>query len=420
MSRAHGLTTLLLLLCVQGASSAPCAAADAFVVRSYPLPISVDVGTPAPCTTCDTTQMLPETKVRSSLFLRFEERDVRAPFLAFAARPLSDRERLFVATVQAIHRRDYKAFAAVWGSNPPADAGFSMSYNGSPLGSGLRGILNTYAIFGGLSTLKTIQVESEIRAGSALILVYRAQAQGPLGPFQSDGLFDVYPNAAGRLKITDGADTDPADLVDRLLSDIIEQRGHDPATYTPVQGLRTAYRYAIPLKGGRDSATHPVSLQFSGTSLDYAVADEPGAAANPVLKALRRDYLALERGDIASFAAACTPGIRLGVRNYRQIFQSADQTHALERESTYYYGVWNDGSSTFQPATYPKNIRYRFMIDADPVYVLFYSAPPGSGATSLHRYVYRDSAGNYLLANNFTYLILDDLLRAPSFFRTSL
>jgi hypothetical protein len=421
VKRAYRLLLVLLLLGAQGAPAprAAIAAEGAFAPRSYPLPIGIDVGKPPPCPTCKAIQPSPETIMRSSLFLTFMERDVHEPFLEFAARPLDDRERLFVATVRAIHDKDLKTFAAVWGSTrpkPDSDSDFKLtSVAGIAVGDP-RGSFEMYRRFGVFSALENVRVESEILEGSALIFVYSAQASGPFGTVRSKLLLEVNANAAGRLKITDGSDLDQRDAIGTLISRIMERTSAAPTTYKPVGNLHTAYRYAIPLEGEHDAGTHPVYLQFAGTPLDYTVADGPPPSHNPVLEAMRRDYLALERKDFAAFTAGCTSGTRQGIASFGRWSDHFDQPHgsATARE---YYRVWAGGQNQVQPRVLqPQNTHYRFMINADPVYLLFYSVAGHDSGRMTYEYVYKDASGNYLLANGYSAEDLDAFLQATNLF----
>lgn len=184
-----------------------------------------------------------------------------------------------------------------------------------------------------------------------------------------------------------------------LLLDVFQRQVEDPAAYAPAADVDTRYAYPLPLGGGAR-----VSWHFDGEPLDYDLygADAPPRSA-PALVALRAAHRKLAEGDVEGYLAAHTPVSRAKLAGW--IAKMSPQ----EKLSFEYTTLLDK--------------QVRFVLDADPVHIIFYhfDLKPGTASgeavsSTDNRYlswyfVHRDPAsGNFLLANAYRQGFIDDFL----------
>jgi hypothetical protein len=357
-------------------------------------------------------------------------------------RRLNPYERRFVETVVAIHEHDYPAFTAAWGSVRPKPAPDPWSFRLELKDMTSRKVLDFLAGFGSFADLGKLTVQREILEGSAVLFLFRAPVHWNNQTGMVATSLTVSRDSAGRLKVTSGSALDQDDPVASLIRSSANEAAKNPKAYRAVERPHTTYRYAIPIEGGGNPGAYPVYLQFSGAPLDVSMDDAATSAAPAPLQALHREYLALERDDLTAFAAGCTSGTRQRINDNQQWLHRTSGHFTNAAPSAAYYEAWEGEAPSQQGVVeeetingrpvpiptqkrVPENKRFRFMIDADPVYLLFYEplnykplyVGQQSSSRLFYQYIYKSDSGAYLFTNKAT----DDLdnLLAPGLFDQS-
>jgi hypothetical protein len=174
----------------------------------------------------------------------------------------------------------------------------------------------------------------------------------------------------------------------------------NPAGYKAVDNPKTKFRYAFPLAGKGNPGKHPVFLYFSGEAVDFPVYTEAAPAPSPLLAEYRRVYLAFKNKNYAEFTAAHTAESQIKLKEFMQLLSG------------------NNGPQAIQRVTANKFVK--FVVDADPVYFVFYGGFAGADwpAGSLgYDYVYKDpGTGKFLLTNFLFQGFWDGVFRDTSLF----
>lgn len=179
-----------------------------------------------------------------------------------------------------------------------------------------------------------------------------------------------------------------------LLVDIFQSQAEDPAAFEPVSDIDTRYAHRLPLGGAAE-----VYWRFDGEVVDFSLPSDAEPPAIPALVALHRAHARLAAGDVDAYLAAHTPTSRAKLAGWIEKMPPEE-------------------FAGFQATTLlPK--RVRFVLDADPVHLVFYHYDLGDAAAQAPKlswlYVYHDPAsGEYLLANAYREAFLDDFLKDES------
>lgn len=347
--------------------------ADDFTARSYPAPVNVDT-----------------SFVRSGMYLRFEARDYNLSIDEFAKRVLTPEETLFVRVAQNIHTRNHAALAEIWGDPRPKKATPTGSVQISEMTP--QQVVAEYAP--DFADLQKPKLVMEVLAGSATLFIWETSSDGTptrLG-------FQVIADTNKKLWIKDIDSV--RDPIPNLIVLTTNEMLHDPAAYKPTDNPGTKYRYAFPLESKTNPGKHPVLLQFSGTALNFPVYEERTAAPTPLLSAYRSSYLAFKAKRYDEFIAAHTPESQTKLKQLIPTLSG------------------NSGPQIIQRLTANKYVK--FVITADPVYFVFYSALQGedwpSGSLG-YSYMYHDPAsGKFLLTNLLVQGFWDQVFKDPDLF----
>jgi hypothetical protein len=210
--------------------------------------------------------------------------------------------------------------------------------------------------------------------------------------------FIVNADEKGKLLITDISSVQ--DPIANLIQLIMNEALHDRTGYTPSENAKTKYRYAFPLAGKGNPGKHPVYLQFSGEPLNFPVHDRRVPAPNPSLASYRDAYLTFKSKKFAEFTVLHTPESETKIREFVSSLTAGNTERLSQRILADKY--------------------VKFLLNADPVYLVFYTSFPGddwpSGALGFD-YVYKDPAsGKYLITNFLVQGFLDDILKDPALF----
>ncbi len=337
---------------VLGASSA--SAAD-FVARAFPVPVGIEL-----------------QPVRSSMALEFEIQRYGVPFDTFATRPLDAAETAFRDFMTALRAGDAARLALLRPGDRPADVQRVID-------DSRPGFLQPIGP----------RVIARIPVGDAQEFVWEWPRPGDPAPIA----FTVLATPTGpRVEVVTSARP-----LETLILYVLQQEARQPQAYAPADPGR--YRYAVPL-GTPKKGAHPVVLHFDGQPLDVTVmgaervasAAAPGAAAASAA-VFETAYRALEDKNLEGYWGAYTERSRDKLRAWIE-------------------GMSPSAFSSFL-ATTVKPRKVHFLLDADPVALLFYTV---EGETRLrYEYLLKTSSG-YKLTNAYFEGFLDDVLRDRALF----
>jgi hypothetical protein len=356
--RAACAAVLMLLLAAQAAVAAE------FRTQSLPVPVSIE-----------------GERVRTSLLLQFELERYGVPFNSFATGGNLDASEIaFRDFVLALRAGDAARVAALLPGGKPEEGREMVSRFG--------------AAFSGSQVVKVV---ARVRVGEGQLFVWEWPA--PKGPVRRG--FLVSAPAQGTPTVSMVSSALP---LHTLIVDTLQQEALHPRDYAPVEP-RTRYHYAFPLAG------HPVVLHFDGQPLNVEMftADAAKAArqqseavqsaAAPTLAAAayRAAYFSLKERDPKRFPDSYTDKSREKLRAWMERMRPEEYDSFLVQ------------------ATQPRTLR--FMIDADPVVLVFYTI----GDEKRLRYEYLLKVGDaYKLTNAYYEGFLDDVIGNGVLFPTEL
>jgi hypothetical protein len=366
----------LLLICVAaaGAQGTPGASPTASGWKSESVPLAINIeGKP----------------VRSSLYLQYESKNYGMTLEQYGAQRLDEREKLFFQGMRAIRGADAAVLKSVW-QNPAANPKATISFETMDA----KTYLEKYAV--GYGKFEGLKILSRIELGSESMFVWTAKASNGL-PWADGSL--IHTSAAKQVftPVTQGLPVATL-IVDSKLASLSA-----PDSYAP-QDVHVKYRNVLNLQGKAGPGPHPVALQFNGTPMNFSVFDNDAKATHPALAYYHDAYMLLKKRSFTEFVNMFLPESRKNVTQWTERL-GADDTRAY-----------------FDALTSSRYVK--FLLDADPVYLVFYSSDPSDKwtASSLHHdYVVRDpQSGSFKLANLLFISSLDDLLNDNDLFSTQM
>jgi hypothetical protein len=339
----------------------PSARAAGFVTQSFPVPVSVE-----------------KERVRSSMRLQLDVQRYGVPFDAFAAGQLDGSETAFRDFMTALRAGDVAKTAAL----RPGDAPDVVQ----------KLVDNFHQ---GFAQPQVPRVVARIGVGDGQLFVW--QWASPRGPVRRG--FTVVRATPGVPRVEVVTSERP---LETLIVDAMQQELLHPDQYAPGE-LRGRYKYTFPLAGAGKPGAHPVVLGFDGQAMDVEVMGKDrvqaasmttGAAAASVFQSA---YNGLAEGDVERWIGAYTDKSKDKLRAWAQGLKPAELSSFI--------------------ATTVKPRRVRFLLDADPVQLLFYTVETSPKLE--YEYLLKTPAG-YKLTNAYFEGFLDDVLRDNALFPTDL
>lgn len=371
MKLALGLILLSQMLLVNAAWSA------GFNRQNYPLPIDTD-----------------DSEVRSSLYLELEAKRYDMPLEKFVAQQLDAREAVFAQVLQAARKQDYGTFTRLWETPEPVAQNNTSRATAPAQPQTLPPAQMLDLMREMMANLDNVTVIAQVLVGSESVFVWEAKTP----KVSRRAAFIVRANAAKKLMVRDVSSfTDP---IPALFMGNMRAAAKTPQAYQPEQALTLPFRYTFPVEGKGNPGEAPVYLRFAGKAFNFNVFDQATPSSDPILAFYQKAYLVFKKRSFDDFMGFFSPGSQ---RKLKQLFLAMNK-EALE--------------NFYQSTT--KGRYVKFVINADPVYIVFYSANsaeqwvPGSLAFD---YVLKDPKSGNLMLTNFGYeAVLDDVLRDRALF----
>jgi hypothetical protein len=214
--------------------------------------------------------------------------------------------------------------------------------------------------------------------------------------------------------------------VQALIQESFEAAETDRDSYKPVANLNLRYQYPIPLAGPGDSGPHPVFLEFDGSPVDFPLEDKKAPAPTPLLEFYRHAVQAVQSGDFETYAASFTPKSQERVRQWEsetekrreEIKQQKPPVKPVTVPAATAQSSAQASAPPSKGAALPKGTNAKFVLNADPVFLVFQATGPGNDWMPAHlAYSYVVREGNSFKLANFGYAgTLDDLLQDPNLF----
>jgi hypothetical protein len=362
-----------------------CAVAHAQGFERVSLPIPVDIeGQPVHC----------------PLYLKVEMKTIGQPLDKFSAGQLDESQRMFATALQALRGKDAAKFASVWASpNQMAAAGSEMVALKDNTAEGWM------KAFGSLFDFSNVTVIAQVQVGSQPMLVWQASAANT----PQRRAFYVGPDKTGHQRLSIVSSATPIEGI--LLNSFVAALT-SPDLYKPVPSLNLRYQYPIPLEGKGNAGAHPVFFEFDGAPMDFPIANEKIKPPSAVLAFVRQASVAYDAGKYAEFTAYFTSRSQSKVRQWIGAMErQREQQKAKAASST---------ATTAIPASLVPvgGGNVKFVIDADPLFLVFQAPGIGSNWTSdklTYSYLLRQES-SFKIANFGYSSFLDDFLQNPALF----
>ena len=317
-------------------------------------------------------------RVRSSLLLQFEIERYGVPLEAFGKRTLDNYETPFLSFMQALKSGDLAKLGALRPGEKPEQT---------------QEIMNRFhEAFAGAPS---ITVVARAWVGTSQLFVWEWSAAK--GSIRRGFIVDMLPNGSTRVDLAYSGRP-----LETLIVDIMQQQLAHPVDYAPVeQGAR--HKYTLPLVKLDTPGAHAVTLLFNGEPLNIKMfspgdlsAGDTSVTKSPI-KTYREAYSALRERNLDQFSSAYA---EKSGNKMRLWFQSVPPAEL---------------NAFFATAAAPRTLH--FLLDADPVFLLFYTR--GSDKQLRYEYLLK-VGGTYKLANAYAEGFLDDVLGNETFFPTTL
>jgi hypothetical protein len=346
------------------------AAPTEFSRVSIPLPVEIDA-----------------RPMRCPLYLKFEMKNYNIPFDQFAAGPLDKEQTMFVTAVQAIRKGDAAKFASVW-TSPDQMKGLGTTIITMVDDKPENWISQARSNF----DYDNLRVIAQIEIGSKTMFIWDSMTK--------DGIlrnaFYVGFDKNNQLRLSWVSSSTP---VEAMVLNAFRAAQTEPDAYKPLPNINLSYEYPI-LDGKAHTGAHTVFLEFDGSPMDFPLADEKVKAPNPLLEFFRNAALAHQNGKDDLYASSFTPKSADTVRKW---LASMESRRKLAN----------------QPPQTPSSLgSVKFVLNADPVFLVFEAPTPGNDWTTenlTYSYILHEG-GAYKIANFSSAIELDDILQNPAFF----
>jgi hypothetical protein len=358
------------LICVCLCFSGVKVLASDFEMQTFPVPISVE-----------------GKRVRSNLLLKFETKFYNMSLTEFSAKSLTAREAAFAQLMTGFKDDNYKQVRQILTATGGQEGALSNS--------DAAGLVKSYRdAFGNFENLKIV---AQVLLGGRSLFIWEGRT--PAGPKRR--AFAIEKKAGA---LIGKAVTSSALPLDTLIVNIMQSALEEPGTYASSASSKRRFEYPIPLGAAVTfDEQHPVYLLLDGEFLNFEVFNPPPAALNPVLSFYQRAYLDFKARLIPSYLDKFTSGSR-------------------NKLQTWFAKMPPDVFEQYYVATV-RGRRVKFMLNADPVFILFYSEGREKSAMDESRsyeYIVREQgSGDLKITNAYYESYLDDVLKNSKLFDLS-
>jgi hypothetical protein len=246
---------------------------------------------------------------------------------------------------------------------------------------------------------------AQVEVGSQSVFIWDAAAANT----PQRRAFYVGPDKAGHTRVSIVSSATP--IADLVLNSFIAARGN-PDLYKPLSNINLRYQYPIPLGGKGNAGAHPVFFEFDGTPMDFPIGNEKVKPPTPLLAFVRQASAAYDAGRYTEFVDYFTPRSQ---RKVKQWIGAMERYRAEQKQKA---------SAASGPAALPASLvpigggRVKFVLNADPVFLVFQAPMVGSNWTSdklTYSYIVKQD-DSYKVANFGYSSYLDDFLQNPALF----
>jgi hypothetical protein len=316
--------------------------------------------------------------VTSSLYLKCEFKSYQMPLREYSVAQLDDRETTFLRLVTAIRINDIATCSRL--------ALSSQTSTGK-----VQFVVRMYnEAFGPM--LDSLFVCEQFYVGRSGLFIWGVTPQGDARPIRRSFRIDT---SSENIAYWDPTNRNSLNI---LITDTMQKRAERPTSYGPSQSVKKQFQYAI---GGTTNGS-PVYLQFDGKNYDLDVFGPDILPDDEVASFYQAAYKTFANGRKEDFASLYT-------ESSGKKFSKWVSNMRPEEFDAYYQDVIRSGH------------RVKFILNADPIFIVFYvSSPSDGGAFNLrYEYVVRDPAsGKLRLTNFYSESFIDDLLKSKELFVT--
>lgn len=359
-------------------------------------------------------------RVHCQLYLKLEVKTYNLDFDRFAAEPMDKAQSMFATAVQAIRKGDAVKFASVWAA-PDEMKGHSevtVKMADESVGNWIKVARSNF-------DFDHLIVFAEALVGPDSVFIFDSATKAGIKRY---ALY-VGLDQKDRVRLSAVSSATPVDLM--VMNAFIAARTA-PDEYKPLPGINLRYQYSIPLAGKLDAGPHPVLLEFDGTPMDFPLNDQKAKAPTPAVEVLRSATLALQSSNNDIYSSSFTPKSQEQVKKWLAAAESRKeerlQQKKLELEKQPQpktegpppaaAPAAKPGTAGKAPAPPPPTTNVKFVLSADPIYLVF-QAPNAGNSWLPGRLTYSyvlHQGGEYKLTNFAYSNTLDDFLQDPSLF----
>jgi hypothetical protein len=353
---------------------------------SLPIPVDIE-GQPIHC----------------PLYLNLEMKSDNVPFDKFAAGPLDSAQAMFVTAVQAIRKEDTAAFASVWTSPDQMkrlDQATTVTMVDDNAENWIKAARSAF-------DFDKLNVVAEVRVGPETMFVWESATKS--GARREAFYVGFDKKNQSRLSVV--SSNAPVMALIQQAFDAAARSGGD--AYKPLPNVDLAYHFPIPLAGTGGAGAHPVVFEFDGAPMDFPPADESVKPPTPLLEFLRNATLALRDGKTDVFSNDFAPRSQKTISEWFARIQARQQTAQQAQTATPLAS-----SLEIRGLLSGMKANVKFVLNADPVFLVFQSSRPGDGWTPpnlSYSYVLREGE-TYKIANFSASDDLDAFLQSPALF----
>lgn len=333
--------------------------------KSFPLPIRIDHS----------------YRIKSSLYINCGFTQYEQRFPSFMSENTGAREQMFCELVQTMHNKDTSNLLRITSQKTPVDADKAQQ------------ILDLYAslfttdpVGAGVGNLRVIM---QFHLGNSGLYIWGIDSPEASGRRPVRNYFRI--DSANNQNLWMGVSQDK---LSSLLSDVAQSMAKDPNVYVPISNREFVYEY--PIAGTVPG--EPAFLQFNGRRYDVDIFVDDVSPSDEVLHFYQQAYNVFRTDPRTTFPGYYTEKSRA---KYLSWVSGMDQ----EKFSAYRQELLSKGR------------RVRFILDADPVYIVFHQST-GNDRTVRPEYIVRDprSNGELRLTNFYFMSFLDAFIEDRELF----
>ena len=323
--------------------------------KSYAVPVKIDL----------------DNVIKTSLYIKFKVKQYGVPFNEFLAKEQGEKEKKFQNIIIALNDKDVTTLKQL-----------SSSKISSKEVEKTLEVFNRFLESVTEGKIDKMQIVNSVYLGKRAVLIWgvdKFQFTSNIGPLRRPLIFDLDSNDD---VVWDGSKADPLSI---LVNSIMQCMADNPKLFVPLSET-VKFDYEVPIPN--TTLGHTVYLQFNGKVYNVDVFKDKVNSSDPVLNFYLNAYKSFQDEKLEMFADFYTE------RSKAKYLKALSETKA-EMIKDYHDKTIENGRIV------------RFVLNADPFYIVFYSTCINKKEL-FYEYVVRDPKDGKLKLTNFCFFDLFD------------